>query len=65
MELVQPQHIHINRLLILPNAWWFPYGTTAIETFKDFAKYFASGSKVQTAKMMPQLLKRLRELIKK
>ena len=65
MELVQPQHIHINRLLILPNAWWFPYGKTAIETFKDFAKYFASGSMIQTAKMMPQLLKRLRELIKK
>lgn len=65
IELVQPQHIHVNRLLILPNAWWFPYGKNAIETFKDFAKYFASGSKVQTAKMMPQLLKRLRELIKK
>lgn len=65
MELVQPQHIHINKLLLLPNAWWFPYGKTAIETFKDFAKYFASGSKTQTGKMMPQLLKRLRELIKK
>lgn len=65
MELVQPQHIHINRLLILPNAWWFPYGKTAIETFKGFAKYFASGSKIQTGRMTPQLLKRLKELIKK
>jgi acyl-CoA reductase-like NAD-dependent aldehyde dehydrogenase len=65
MELVQPQHIHVNKLLLLPNAWWFPYGKNAIETFKSLAKYFASGSKVQTTKSLPQLLKRLRELIKK
>jgi succinate-semialdehyde dehydrogenase/glutarate-semialdehyde dehydrogenase len=65
MELVQPQHIHVNRLAILPNAWWLPYGATAIETFKGFAKYFASGSLFQTAKLTPQLLKRLRELRKK
>jgi acyl-CoA reductase-like NAD-dependent aldehyde dehydrogenase len=65
MELVQPQHIHINRLAILPNAWWLPYGANAIETFKGFAKYFASGSLFQTSKLMPQLLKRIKELRKK
>jgi len=65
MELVQPQHIHVNRLAILPDAWWLPYGATAIETFKGFAKYFASGSPFQTSKLMPQLIRRIRELRRK
>jgi acyl-CoA reductase-like NAD-dependent aldehyde dehydrogenase len=65
MELVQPQHIHVNRLAILPNAWWLPYGATAIETFKGFAKHFASGSLFQTSKLMPQLIRRIRELRRK
>ncbi len=65
MELVQPQHIHINKLAILPNAWWMPYGTNAIKTFRGFAKYFATGSLFQTSKLMPQLLKRINELRKK
>jgi acyl-CoA reductase-like NAD-dependent aldehyde dehydrogenase len=65
MELVQPQHIHINKLAILPNAWWLPYGANAIETFKGFAKYFATGSMFQTSKLMPQLLKRVNELRRK
>ncbi len=65
MELVQPQHIHVNKISILPNAWWFPYGENAIKTFKGLAKYFASGSIVKTSKVMPQLLKRINELRKK
>ncbi|HVE55678.1 MAG TPA: aldehyde dehydrogenase family protein [Pyrinomonadaceae bacterium] len=65
MELVQPQHIHVNKLAILPNAWWLPYGANAIETFKGFAKYFASGSLFQTSKLMPQLFKRIKELKKR
>jgi len=65
MELVQPQHIHVNRVAILPNAWWLPYGATAIETFKGFARYFASGSLFQTSKLTPQLLKRIRELLRR
>ncbi len=65
MELVQPQHIHINKIAILPNAWWMPYGANAIKTFRGFARYFASGSMFQTAKLTPQLLKRIKELRKK
>jgi acyl-CoA reductase-like NAD-dependent aldehyde dehydrogenase len=34
MELVQPQHIHVNRLAVLPNAWWMPYSSIATETFR-------------------------------
>ena len=65
MELVQPQHIHINKLAILPDAWWMPYGANAVETFRGFAKYFASGSLFQTMKLAPQLLKRISELRRK
>jgi acyl-CoA reductase-like NAD-dependent aldehyde dehydrogenase len=65
MELVQPQHIHVNRLAILPNAWWMPYSRTAVETFRGFARYFATGSLLQTMRLLPQLLKRMRELMKR
>jgi succinate-semialdehyde dehydrogenase/glutarate-semialdehyde dehydrogenase len=65
MELVQPQHIHVNRIAILPNAWWMPYSPTATETFRGFAKYFASGSLIKTTRLLPQLFRRIMELRKK
>ncbi len=65
MELVQPQHIHVNRLSHLPDAWWMPYSATAVETFRGFAKYFASGSILKSVRMLPSLSKRLRELRKR
>lgn len=65
MELVQPQHIHVNRIAILPDAWWMPYSPNAVETFRGFAKYFASGSVLKTAKILPQLWRRIKELLKK
>jgi succinate-semialdehyde dehydrogenase/glutarate-semialdehyde dehydrogenase len=62
MELVQPQHLHVNHVAILPDAWWLPYSPNAVETFRGFAKYFASGSVVKTVKLLPQLWKRIKEL---
>jgi succinate-semialdehyde dehydrogenase/glutarate-semialdehyde dehydrogenase len=62
MELVAPQHIHVNRVLLTPNAWWLPYSPLAVETFRGFARYFASGSLRQTLKLAPQLMKRIQEL---
>jgi len=64
MELVQPQHIHVNRFAILPDAWWFPYSPEAVKTFRGFATKFASGSLFRTSLLMPQLGKRIRELLK-
>jgi succinate-semialdehyde dehydrogenase/glutarate-semialdehyde dehydrogenase len=64
MELVQPQHIHINRIALLPDAWWFPYSANAVATFRGFARKFASGSMTKTATLLPQLLKRIKELRK-
>ncbi len=65
MELVQPQHIHVNRLSLTPNAWWMPYSSTALETFRGFARNFASGSVMKTALLLPQLFKRIKELRRK
>lgn len=65
MEFVQPQHIHTNRIAILPNPWWMPYSPTAVETFRGFATKFASGSLLKTVALVPQLLKRIRELLKR
>ncbi|HKP68387.1 MAG TPA: aldehyde dehydrogenase family protein [Pyrinomonadaceae bacterium] len=65
MELVQSQHVHVNRFALLPDAWWMPYSPEAVETFRGFATKFASGSLFKTALLMPQLGKRIRELLKK
>ena len=65
MELVQPQHIHTNRLAILPDAWWMPYTPTAVATFRGFATKFATGSLRKLPSLTPQLGKRIRELLKK
>ncbi len=65
MELVQPQHIHTNRISIVPNAWWMPYTPTAVETFRGFATKFASGSMLKAATIAPQLSKRIRELLRR
>lgn len=65
LELVAPQHIHVNRFLLVPDVWWFGYSRNAIETFKDMARYFSSGSLVKTIWLAPQFLKRIRELRKK
>jgi succinate-semialdehyde dehydrogenase/glutarate-semialdehyde dehydrogenase len=65
MELVQPQHIHVNRVAILPDAWWMPYSSNAVATFKKFATNFASGSLWKTTLMVPQLMSRIKELLRK
>ena len=65
MELVQPQHVHVNRFALLPDAWWLPYSPEAVKTFRGFATKFASGSLIRTSFLLPQLYRRVRELVKK
>jgi acyl-CoA reductase-like NAD-dependent aldehyde dehydrogenase len=65
MELVQPQHIHTNRIALLPDAWWFPYSPTALATFRGFATKFATGSLLKTFGLLPSLFERIRELRRK
>ena len=64
LELVQPQHIHTNRLAVLPDAWWMPYSSTAADAFRGFATHFAEGSPLKAMALMPRLWKRIRELMR-
>ncbi|MGB7070344.1 MAG: aldehyde dehydrogenase family protein, partial [Pyrinomonadaceae bacterium] len=62
MELVQSQHLHVNHIAVLPDAWWMPYSPNAVKTFRGMARHFASGSILKTARLLPQLWKRIKEL---
>lgn len=59
LELVTPQHIHINRVPGVPDVWWFPYTTKAGELFRAFARYFTTGSLLHSSLLLPKILNRL------
>src|SRR5436190_2434369 len=61
MELVQPQHIHINHVALLPNAWWMPYSSNAVATFRKMGHTFASGSLIKTTALLPQPYRLVRD----
>ncbi len=61
LELVTPQHIHVNRLPFLPDLWWFRYTPRAGRLFRGFARRFASGSILQTSLLLPQIIRRFFE----
>ena len=61
LELVSPQHIHVNRLPFVPDAWWFRYSTGAGLLFRSLAKRFTTGSILQSSLLLPQMIKRWRE----
>jgi succinate-semialdehyde dehydrogenase/glutarate-semialdehyde dehydrogenase len=63
-ELVAPQHIHVNRFAFIPDVWWFGYDSKAISLFRDFARYFASGSLIKTTRMLPQMIRRMKTMFK-
>ena len=59
LELVQPQHIHVNRLSFLPDLWWFGYGPKAAKLFGGLASHFTTGSILRTSRLLPQMIRRL------
>jgi succinate-semialdehyde dehydrogenase/glutarate-semialdehyde dehydrogenase len=61
LELVTPQHIHVNHLPFVPDVWWFRYSTSAGLLFRSLAKRFTSGSILQSSLLLPQMIKRWRE----
>jgi acyl-CoA reductase-like NAD-dependent aldehyde dehydrogenase len=62
LELVAPQHIHINRLTQIPDAWWFNYTPTALRLFRALAHRFTTGKLRDTIPLAPAFLRRLLEL---
>ncbi len=61
LQLVHAQHLHVNRLPRLRDVWWFNYTPQAAALFRGLARRFSSGSPLQTALLLPQMIKRLRE----
>ena len=59
LELVHPQHIHVNRLSFLPDLWWFRYSPRALKLFAGLASNFTTGSIVKTSWLLPQMVRRL------
>ena len=61
LELVTPQHIHVNHLPFVPDVWWFRYSTGAELLFRGLARRFTSGSILQSSLLLPKMIKRLLE----
>ncbi|HEX9425122.1 MAG TPA: aldehyde dehydrogenase family protein [Pyrinomonadaceae bacterium] len=59
LELVQPQHIHVNRISFLPDLWWFRYSPKAAKLFGGLASHFTTGSILKTSRLLPQMVRRL------
>lgn len=59
LELVHPQHIHVNRLSFLPDIWWFRYSPSASRLFGGLATHFTTGSLLKTLRLLPQMVRRL------
>ena len=58
LEFVAPQHLHVNRFASFPDLWWFGYDSKTLELFRGFARHFATGSLIQTARILPQMISR-------
>lgn len=61
LELVNAQHIHVNRFPSIPDVWWFNYTPDAGKLFRSLARRFASGSIFQMLLTLPQMIRRLNE----
>jgi acyl-CoA reductase-like NAD-dependent aldehyde dehydrogenase len=61
LELVTPQHIHVNGMPALADVWWFPYTKQAGELFRSFARRFTTGSVLSSSLLLPKIVRRLFE----
>jgi acyl-CoA reductase-like NAD-dependent aldehyde dehydrogenase len=61
LELVSPQHIHVNAMPGLADVWWFPYSKRAGQLFHDFARRFTTGSVLNSLPLLPKIFRRLIE----
>ncbi|MEO7969973.1 MAG: succinic semialdehyde dehydrogenase [bacterium] len=61
LELVNAQHVHVNRVPFLPDLWWFCYSPRGAKLFSGLAKRFTTGSMMRTSLLLPQMVRRLFE----
>lgn len=61
LELVTPQHIHVNAFPSFADLWWFRYTALAKQLFHGLAKHFTTGSLIKAIPLYPTMLKRFFE----
>jgi len=61
LELVTPQHIHVNTVPAMADLWWFRYTAVAGDLFHGLARRFTTSSLVAAAPLLPAMLRRLFE----
>jgi hypothetical protein len=61
LELVNAQHVHVNRVPFLPDLWWFSYSPAANKLFHGLANNFTNGSVLRTSRLLPGIVRRLFE----
>ncbi|HSE20042.1 MAG TPA: aldehyde dehydrogenase family protein [Pyrinomonadaceae bacterium] len=61
LELVTPQHIHVNSIPYMADLWWFRYTNVAGRLFRGLARRFTTGSLVTATPLLPAMLRRLLE----
>lgn len=59
LELVTPQHIHVNSVPWLPDVWWFRYTAEAANLFRGFARRFTTGSVLNSSLLLPKIIRRM------
>ncbi len=59
LELVTPQHVHVNRVWFLPDLWWYGYSPGAGKLFSRLAQRFTTGSIIRTSLLLPAIIRRL------
>jgi delta 1-pyrroline-5-carboxylate dehydrogenase len=61
LEMVTPQHIHVNRVPWVADVWWFKYSKEAVDLFRSLARRFTKGSPLQSSLLLPSIWRRLRD----
>lgn len=61
LELVTPQHVHVNSVPWVPDVWWFRYTKQAGELFRGFARRFTTGSVLNSSLLLPKIIRRIFE----
>ncbi|HEY6805111.1 MAG TPA: aldehyde dehydrogenase family protein [Pyrinomonadaceae bacterium] len=61
LEMVTPQHVHVNRVPWLADVWWFRYSKLAATLFTGLGKNFTSGSLLKASRLLPQMIRRIFE----
>lgn len=57
MELVELEHVHVNRMAHTKNPWWYGYSRSLYEVLVEFSRTFTSPSWADRLKAIPAVLR--------